>query len=47
MIVACTGNTEETYIRKAFEHKMDEVLGKPVSVAILVEILKDYVIVQG
>ena len=29
MIVACTGHTEDEYIKKAFMHQMDEVIPKP------------------
>jgi CheY-like chemotaxis protein len=31
-IIALTGHTEEVYISKAFESKMDEVIPKPANV---------------
>ena len=31
-IVAVTGHTEEIYIKKAFEYKIDEVVPKPANV---------------
>ena len=35
MIVACTGHTEEEYIKKAWAHQMDEVVAKPVSIIVI------------
>ena len=35
MIVACTGHTEEEYIKKAWDSQMDEVVAKPVSIVII------------
>ena len=32
MIVACTGHTEEEYIKKAWLYQMDEVIPKPTNV---------------
>ena len=38
MIVACTGHVEEQYIKKAWNHKIDEVIPKPINVDILKDI---------
>ena len=35
MIVACTGHTEDEYIKKAWEHLMDEIVPKPTNVEII------------
>ena len=35
MIVACTGHTEEEFIKKAWDSQMDEVLQKPVNIHII------------
>ena len=43
MIVACTGHIEEEYIDRAWAHQMDEVIAKPISVAILEELLEEMV----
>jgi YesN/AraC family two-component response regulator len=43
MIVACTGHTEEEYIKKAFFSKMDEVICKPTNVKVVKEILKEII----
>ena len=32
LIVAVTGHTEDVYVKKAFQSKMDEVLSKPANV---------------
>jgi CheY-like chemotaxis protein len=40
-IVACTGHTEEKYIKKAWNSKIDEVMSKPVSVKFLKALLED------
>ena len=34
-IVACTGHTEELYIRKAWQNNIDEVIAKPVKIEIV------------
>ena len=34
-IIALTGHTEDVYIKKAFESKMDEVIPKPANVQIV------------
>ena len=46
MIVACTGHTEEEYIKKAFMHQMDEIIPKPTNVMIVKEILKELIIIN-
>ena len=43
MVVACTGHIEEEYIKKAWAHQMDEVMAKPMSVAMLEELLEEMV----
>ena len=43
MIVACTGHTEEEFIKKAWQIKIDEILQKPVNIYILQEILKEII----
>ena len=43
MIIACTGHTEQEYIKKAFDHEMDEVVAKPVSTDVIVDILEEMV----
>ena len=43
MIVACTGHIEDSFIRKAFEHQMDEVMAKPASIELLEQILEEVV----
>ena len=35
MIVACTGHTEQEYIKKAWVHQMDEVVAKPMNVEVI------------
>ena len=44
MIVACTGHTEDEYIKKAFAHHMDEIIPKPTNVLIVKEILQEMII---
>ena len=46
MIVACTGHTEEEYIKKAFMHQIDEVIPKPTNVIIVKEILRELIIIN-
>jgi CheY-like chemotaxis protein len=31
MIVACTGHTEQEYIKKAWANQMDELVPKPIN----------------
>lgn len=47
MIVACTGHTEEEYIKKAWRHQIDEMLQKPTNITILKEILNEIIVVQN
>ena len=35
MIIACTGHTEDEYIQKAWQHKMDEFVMKPTKIEVL------------
>lgn len=44
MIVACTGHTEEEYIKKAFICQMDEIIPKPTNILVVKEILKEIII---
>ena len=46
MIVACTGHTEEEYIKKAYMCLMDEIIPKPTNVLIIKEILKELIILN-
>ena len=43
MIVACTGHTEEEFIKKAWDTQMDEVLQKPVNILIIKEIMQEII----
>ena len=38
-IIAVTGHTEEIYIKKAFQYKIDEVVPKPANVEIIKKII--------
>ena len=35
MIIACTGHTEEEYIRKAWRYQFDEVIPKPANIDVI------------
>jgi len=35
MIVACTGHTEEEYVKKAWRYSMDEVIPKPSNIEVI------------
>ena len=39
IIIACTGHTEEDYIKKAWMHEIDELVPKPIKAEILKLIL--------
>ena len=41
LIVACTGHVEETYIEKAWEYEIDEVIPKPVEQKLLEEVIRE------
>lgn len=43
MIVACTGHTEDLYIKKAWRYQMDEVLPKPTNVKALKAVLDEII----
>lgn len=43
MIVACTGHTEDLYIKKAWLYQMDEVLPKPTNVKALKAVLDEII----
>ena len=42
-IVACTGHVEEEYVAKAWSYKMDEVIPKPVSSALIEIVLEELI----
>ena len=44
MIVACTGHTENEYLKKAWRHQMDEVVPKPANTALVKCILDEMVV---
>ena len=46
MIVACTGHTENEYIKKAWRHQMDEVVAKPASTDVVQLILEEMIELQ-
>ena len=41
-IVAVTGHTESSYIKKAQECQVDDIMSKPVNLSIIENILKDF-----
>ena len=43
MIVACTGHTENEYIKKAWRHQMDEVVPKPANIDVIKCILDEII----
>lgn len=43
MIVACTGHSENEYVKKAWRHQMDEVVAKPANIEVISEILKEVI----
>ena len=43
MIIACTGHAEPEYMQKAWLHKMDEIVIKPVQTDIIIAILEEMV----
>ena len=45
-IIACTGHIEPEYIKKAWEHEMDEVVAKPVPVEVIAAVLREMVDIQ-
>ena len=46
MIVACTGHTEDLYIKKAWRTQMDELAPKPIDTSLLKAIIEEYVNIQ-
>ena len=46
MIVACTGHTEDEFVKKAWKHQMDEFLMKPTSLEVLDSILSEMLQIQ-
>ena len=45
-IIACTGHNENEYINKAWRHKIDEVIPKPINLNILKEIMNEIMQMQ-
>ena len=41
MIVACTGHTEDEYIKKAWRYQMDEVIPKPSNFEVIKQLLSE------
>ena len=39
MIIACTGHTEPEYVKKAWQHQMDEIVPKPAHPDVIKSIL--------
>ena len=44
MIVATTGHTENYYLNKCWVYQIDEVVSKPVNVAVVKKVLSDIII---
>ena len=42
-IIACTGHTEEEYIKKAWRYQMDEIIPKPASIDVMKEVLTEMI----
>jgi CheY-like chemotaxis protein len=43
LIVACTGNEDESHIEKAWAHEIDEIVQKPANVEVLCQILSEVI----
>ena len=43
-IVACTGRTEDIYIRDAWQHGIDEIIPKPAKIQIMQQLLEEIII---
>ena len=43
MIVACTGHSENEYIKKAWRYQMDEVVAKPANIEVIKCIIKEMI----
>ena len=43
MIVACTGHLEQEFIEKSWTSNMDEILGKPMNIELVEEVLKEII----
>ena len=41
VIIACTGHTEQSFIEKAWQYKMNEVLSKPINFEVAKQILSE------
>ena len=44
MIVACTGHTENEFIKKAWRHQMDEVIAKPANIEVVRALINSMVV---
>ena len=45
-IVACTGHTEDMYVKKAWRYLLDEVMPKPAKIEVLSEIINQVVMFE-
>ena len=45
-IVACTGHTEEEFVKKAWKSKINEVIPKPAKIEQIVQILSEQVVLN-
>ena len=43
LIIACTGHTEQEYIKKAWCHQMDEIVPKPAQTDLMKNILLEVI----
>ena len=46
LIIACTGHTEEEFVKKAWRHGIDELLAKPIDSEILSQIFDEFLIFE-
>ena len=47
ILVACTGNVEQTQVEKAFRSGFDELVAKPVSLETIKAILREVIIIEA
>ena len=43
MIVACTGHLEQEFIEKSWTSNMDEIIGKPINIDLVEEVLSEII----
>jgi len=46
-IVACTGHTEDEFIKKAWNNQMDEIVPKPARIEVLSKIISDLLVINN